>query len=711
MQQSLVSVPYRPSSPITGGDAAIYRGRNMLLRGQLGNLFYAAYNGSEDINEQLPAVALTGTLAFSPASLTVTGTGTAFQSELHTGQMIFVDGERGLVVNQILSQTSLTLYLPPTTTETTATGYRVPNLFALDVDRASLLWGNATMSDKGNIIAVGDGELYVNGAVLPGGSLDATKRVQIALYDSTTGNYSVEELGWDAAPDTTNTAITVVGSGGTKNMSAGFYSFRLAYYSDITNGYSAPTPVLLSGGTAGYQISAANSTFNFNFGSTSAPPDKATGYIVYATTFSNSSDQSAVNSIQGPWFELRRIPFTELSGGVYTGQIAFDYVDADLSPDAVSFELDAPPDADWVSLFTGYLSLISTNGKGINVSGKERETSPGPFIAPQFGDNIDAYPATFRVATEKGETIIGFLNAAGRMFPMTANTLQASTPTGLPSSPFTLRPFWQRGFATPYNLMCIDDTLYGFTTKGPYRSIATGDAAEASNDFASSVDAQMSSWSPGYVFVDYDPKNSAICYFNSCCSQNEQGYWETEVYLYSLKINDWTPPVLLTSTTRDMIVTGTAKVHNTLYFVAGGRVSDSIEPVFDTFAFDTGTDISVPWFLAWQFMDAGIELTPKVIRKLRPRGAFTSATMQVYGVTPDAEIDIDDLEAGSNPLYETALDTTTAVTQYPVFKTRVKDALLYTVRLEGTSVSDGTLESLDQVHEVSLEVEPVGQIR
>jgi len=697
-ETTLTSVPYRPSFPLTGAGSYIYRGQNMLLRGAQGQMFYSAYNGSEDINEPLPVSVLTGTLNLDPSTNVIIGTATAFLDELHIGQPVFVSGDRMLVVNTIQSQTQFTAYLPPTVTDATATAYKTRNLFSLDTKRGSLEWGNACLTDKGNIVAVGDGELYVNGAVLSGTSLTATRRAQIALYDSTTGNYSVEDLGFDVAPNTVNTAITVVGSGGTKNMSLGYYSFRIAYYSDVTNGWGNPTATLLSGGTAGYQITAANSTFLFNFGATSAPPSKATGYIIYASSYSGSSAISAVNAIQGAWYELRRVPFTDLSGGVYSGTIAFDYVDNDLSANLVAFDLEPPPDAEWVSLFTGYVNLISTNGQGVNTGDRVASTSPGPYIAPMLASNIDAYPDTQKVPTEKGETIIGFLNAAGRMFPMTPNTLQASTPTGLPSAPFTLRPFWQRGFATPNNLTCIDDTLYGFTTKGAYRSIATGDSAEASNDFAASVDAQTSEWSPGYVFVETDPKNSAVCYFNSCCSQNEDGYWESEIYPYSLKIYDWMPRILLTSSTRDCIVTGISKVHNALYFVMGGRVDGEADS-FRTYSLDTGSGEAIPWFLCFSFLDGDVELIQKVLRKLRVKGAVTNGKIQVYVVSPDSDIDIDDLTTGNNPAFEINLDTSAVVKQYEVIKCRVK-GLMWAIRIEGVSVSDGTVESLDQVHEI-----------
>lgn len=686
----------------------MYRGENMLLRGQNapGGLFYAAYNGSKNINEPLPHVALTGTLAYSPASLTITGTGTKFQDECHIGQMLYVGAGRPLVVNTIQTQLSMTVYLAPTTTETTKTAYRVPNLFSLNLFRASLLWGNASLTDKGNIVAVGDGELYLNGAVLAGSSLTAARRAQIALYDSTTNSYTVTDLGFDVVPVTDHTDVTVVASGGTKNTSVGFYSFRLAYYSDITDGYSNPTPTLLSGGLTGYNITVANSTFSIDFTSDVANrPTKATGYIIYATSYSGSSAQSAVNSIQGAWFELYRVPFASLVSNVYT----FDYVDDDLSPSIVAFDIDPPPDAEWCSLFTGYLNLISTDGPGVNSGDRVLTTSPGPFIAPMLANNIDAYPATERVPTEKGETIIGFLNAAGRMFPMTPNTLQASTPTGLPQSPFTLRPFWQRGFATPDSLICVDDTLYGFTTKGPYRSIATGDSADASNDFASSVNAQMADWNPGYVKPCFDPKNSTVWFFHSACSQNEQGYWETEAYPYSLIIYDWMPRVLLTDPTRDMIVCSAATVHNSLYFVAGGRRQGTTDQ-FDTFEFDAASG-SVPYYIAYSYQDSSVEAVSKVIRKLRPRGAFNNAKIQIYVVTPDEDIDINDLETGQNPAFEMALEDSAIVKQYQIFKTRARNALLWTVRIEGISVSDGTVGSLDQLHEIFVEVDVAGQIR
>lgn len=704
---TLKSVPFRPSSPITGDSSFIYRGENLLLRGQIGNLFYAAYNGSEDMAEPIPTGPITGTFAYSPSSLIVTGSGTKFQDELHLGQMFKpVGAGKALVVSTIESQTSLTLCAFPDTIETSVSAERTPIIFALDTKRGTLWHGNATLTDLGNILAVGEGELRLNGAVLPGDSLNATRRAQIAIYDSSTNTYDVVPLGFDEVPLTVNTDVTVVASGGVKNMSPGYYSLRFAYYSDTTDGYGNPTATLLQGGTDGYHITVANSTLVVDFtDDVGNRPAKATGYITYGSAFGGSSDISKIDAIQGGWFEIQRTPFTSLVSEVLT----FEYTDFDLGT-LVTFDNDTPPDADWISLFAGYVNLVSADGKGVDTAGRELATSPGPLIAPMKGDNIDAYPASYRVPTEKGETIIGFLNAAGRMFPMTPNTLQASTPTGLPTSPFTLRPFWQRGFVTPYNLTFIDDTLYGFTTKGPYRSIATGDSASTSNDFASSVDAQMATWNPGYVFMETDPKNSAVCHFHSCCSKNEQGYWESEIYPYSLKIFDWMPRILLSDPHRDMIVSGVANVHNNLYFIAGGRREDDTDQ-WSTWRFDTKGGGDVPYFLAWSYLDSGVEYIGKVLHKLRLKGKFTSAKIQIYAVYPDSDIDINDLMTGDNPIFEMNLDDAITIRQYEVIKCRVKNALMWTVRISGTSQNDGTEESLDSFQELAVDYSISGQMR
>jgi hypothetical protein len=705
MELTLTSVPYIPSSPLTGGESlVVYRGKNMILRGLAPRLYYEVYAGSENLSEPIPAVALTGTLAFSPSSLTVTGSGTLFLSELHVGGQIVKANGEVLSVVQILSDTEFLTGRLPITTEAAVTGYRCPNLFPLDIKRGSQLTGNALHYDRGTILSVGSGTLYVNGAVLAGTSLTATRKPKVALYNSALQTYTVEDIGFTTVPTIANTDVTVVGSGGTKNMSLGYYSFRIAYYSDATSGRSNATDVLLSGGTAGYQITLPNSRINFDF-SGDVRPAKATGYIIYGTAFAGQSSTSAVNAIQGGWFQIGDpVPFDDL----VANQLTLDYVDSDLST-LVSFDNDPPPDAELFGSLDRYPVLISTNGAGVGNLTRKRSTNPGPYVSPIKAENFDAYPDVMKVPTEKGEIIIGAISAAGRIFVLTSNTLQAVTLTGLPSAPVTCRPFWKRGFQGANNLVFVDDTLYGFTTAGVFRSIAAGDEGSESHVFASDVESDTAGWHGSYVFVAHDPKNEQVCFIYSASRQNAFGYWETDILPYSLRQQQWQPPVVLSSATRDMTVSGVATVNGHLEFIAGGRRA-AMADQWDTFRYDTGSIEDVDWYIAFNYTDLGTEYTAKTIRKTRIKGKFTDATVQIYTISPDSAISIDDLETGTNPAYEYALDNSTTVTQYGVNKSRVRNAMMCTARIEGTSNWDGVSEK-DQFHELACEVEVYGQMR
>lgn len=674
------------------------------MRGLNPNLYWEAYSGSENLNEPIPAQAITGTVSFGTTSNVVTGAGTAFLDELHIGQFLQAANGEILVVGKLVTDTSFLNARTPTTTAAAQTTVRCPNLFALGPNRASQLTGNGSQWDKGTILAVGSGTLYVNGAVLPGDSLVATRRPQVALYDASTQTYDVQTIGFDDVPNVTSGNVTVVASGGTKNMSAGYYSFKVAYYSTITTGYGNPTATLLSGGTTGYHVTVANSTIRIDF-SGDTPPSKADGYIIYGSAFNGTSDISAVSAIQGGWFQIGDpVPFSALAGGVWT----FDYVDADLSFLA-SFDNDAPPDAEMYGSIDRYPLLISTNGPGVGSGDRTLTTSPGPYVSPIKALNFDAYPNTFKVPTERGETIIGVVGSAGRLFVLTPNTLQAVTPTQVPDFPFTCRPFWKRGFQGPYTLAFIDDTLYGFTSAGMYRSIASGDEGQESHVFASDVESLTANWHGGYVFVAHDPKNEEVCFIYSAARKNADGYWETDIFPYSLRQEAWQMPVVLSSTTRDMAVTGAATIDGHLCFIAGGRRAATTAQ-FDTFRYDTnGSSQDVDWYIAWNYMDNGAELTAKTVRKLRPKGLFgDGATMDLYLTTPDTAVDITDLETGANPTFTTSVPSSTTVTQYGVTKCRARNGMMWTSRLSGTS---NVAVGLDQVQELSLWIDEYGQER
>lgn len=796
-QAVLTALPFKPSSSLRGAESALYRASNVKVRGDgTGDqLFLEAYAGSENLNEPIPTVILNGTLAFSPSSKIITGTDATFQTDLHQGQELLCSNGEVLLVQEILTQTTFINGRLPLTTQTAATANILPELATLNTNRAAAIRVSVLHYDRGTILGVGQGTLYVNGEVLPGDSMTLGRRAQVALYDSATNTYDVQNIGFDEIPNVTNTDVTVVGSGGTKNQSLGYFSFKVAYYSDITSGYGNPTDTLLDGGLTGYLLTVPNSTFNFDFtADVSNRPAKATGYIIYGTTYAGSADISAINSINGAWYEVVRVPFTSLTAE----SIAFDYIDSEVGA-FVSFDNDSPPDAEFFASLDRYPFLISTNGKGVDTTGREASTSPGPYVSPIKADNFDAYPNTFKVPTEKGENIIGVVAAAGRIFVLTANTLQAVTPTGLPSAPFTCRPFWQRGFANPYNLVFVDDTLYGFSGHTAFRSIATGDGGGEAHAFASDVEQQMASWGAGYVYLAHDPNNEEVCFVSSAVRKNDEGFWETDIYPFSLTKGFWQPVVTLTDPERDMIVSGVATVAGHFEFICGGRtgntvivvtgagsiavngnytargtssgkpyynletypdnisqysiywdgvnwiitdITDSVyyaaesvatpdlvttwiqdtglapvptvtsapEVIMDTWRYDTGAGQDVPWYVTWTLDDSGVEMIGKIIRKLRPRGKFTNAKIQIYGALPDSDVDVTDLETGNNPLFEADLDDSTVVKTYGILKTRVKDLSMWTVRLEGTANWDGLTEK-DQVHEIALQIDVSGQER
>jgi hypothetical protein len=568
-----------------------------------------------------------------------------------------------------------------------------------------LLNGNALLTDQGTILCVGQGVLLVNGVPLTGDSLIASRKAQVALYDAPTMTYDVQDVGFTTVPNITGANITILAGGGTKNMSLGYYSFHVVYYSTKTAGFGDPTDTLLDPVThEGFKITAVNSRFDIDF-SSDVPPPKANGYIIYGNPYSGSSDNSRVSAIQGPWFAIGDpVPFTDLIGGHYT----FDYVDFDLDANSpVAFNNDPPPDAEFYGELDRYPFLISTNGPGVGSGSRSVSTSPGAFVSPIKAENFDAYPFTFKVPTEKGETIIGVVSAAGRIFVMTANTLQAVTPTGLPSAPFTCRPFWKRGFQGQFSLCFVDDTLYGFTSAGVFRSIATGDEGNESHEFAASVEAQMAGWNGAYVFVRHDPKNEEICFIYSAAQQNDDGYWESLIYPYSLRFNDWQIPIVLTSETQDMVVSGAATVHGHLELIVGGRTAGPSS--WKTYRYDSPGGEIVPAYVTFTYQDGGAEMTAKCIRKMRPKGKFTSAKMQIYATTPDSDVDVTDLETGANPAFEVSLTDSTVVKQYEITKTRVRNAMMWTARLELSA--DTSDDVLDQIHELAIELDSYGQLR
>jgi len=673
--RSLKASPAVPSSPRTGGEGAtLFRGQNFLLRGQAPHFYLEVYGGSQDLSETIASTALTGTLGLTASSKTVEGTGTSFLTELHPGQFILANGDL-LVVDEIVSATRFIAARAATATVSGVTGYRCPVLFEMGNKRGSLLRGNAIEFDKGNILCVGDGVLRVNGSALQGSSLSASRSSKLAVYDPDTGDYSVYTLGMD----TPATPTAAADSGGTKNMQAGVYSLIIVPARSETKGYNNPSNkvevTLVTGERIRLSLPAMDTVNGQN------------AWRIYGSLVTPNQ------GLNGPWYYVRTITTDDVSAG--GGNYYVEYLDAEIAVnELLTFNNDAPVDAEFIGTLSGYPVYVSCEGKGHSAASS---TSPGPFIIPAKPRNFEAAPLEFAVSPSPPETIIGCVSALGRLYLLTYNTLQIAQFIDLPKQPITIRPFWKAGFTNPYQLIFINSTLYGMTTAGPTRSIADGDEGSEEQNFAADIEEISRTWVPNHVLVREDPQNSAVCFFHSADSLNSSGYWTTTIWMYMLKQRAWSLPIVLTSTTRDMIVSGVATVGRYLEFIAGGRVSGgSVE--FKTYRFDVVTGEPVPAYAAWQFMDEGEELIDKEVGGLSVKGKLTSATAGVHGAGSGEAISTTILEAGNSGSKSgsIALGTLASVIVGEWKKLKVKGMALWTVRIDTTWSGSGTKDRLDE---------------
>lgn len=124
-------------------------------------------------------------------------------------------------------------------------------------------------------------------------------------------------------------------------------------------------------------------------------------------------------------------------------------------------------------------------------------------------------------------------------------------------------------------------------------------------------------------------------------------------------------------------------------------------PITRTMRFGAGTTGN-SWYLVASVSDSGHELRSKVIKAVRAIGKFTDAALQIYTWDLTQNINVSDLEAGTNSTTgDIALTDTTGVQQTPRFQLNAPNAVLSTVRIEGTW--DG-VSPADQVHELEYEV-------
>jgi len=524
-------------------------------------MYWRTYAGETSLDEDLPLVAITGTLALTEDSTTVIGTGTLFNSELHLGQFIkaidFGTASWLLVVRRIVSDTEMVVWKAPDTTISGITGWQMPVMFAVNDLRGTALRGNVLKLDRGSYLGVGKGIFRVSGQALPGTSFTLSRTPSLALFDPLTGDYDPFPLGFS---DATAPGLAAVG-GGTKGMQGGIYSAVVTEARKETGGYGNPS--IKAKVTIG-----TNDKITFTF-----PPLNTSGAnarIVWVTTF-QATLTADLNYEEGPWFRYILLDDTQVP--VAGGTFDLEWLDAEVeNNELVSFNNDAPTDAEFVELLNAIPVWISCQGQGYDTH--PEATSPGPFICPAKPNNIEAAPLDIAFSSSPPETILGSVSAQGRIYLLTINHLQIAQATPSDAVPILIRPFWKDGFANPYQLVFVNGNLYGYPVAGPSRSVGDGDEIEAERDWAADVYEIIQTWNPGQVLVGYDPENDMVVFIHAADELNDAGYWTSRMLGFGISQNFWVFDRVITSDTQDMIVSGVATIGDRLELLIGGAGGD-----------------------------------------------------------------------------------------------------------------------------------------
>lgn len=368
--------------------------------------------------------------------------------------------------------------------------------------------------------------------------------------------------------------------------------------------------------------------------------------IKIASTAANAKARTAFNITAGGNCNARALDAND--------KTFIEYLDAEMGGVA-SGDNDSPVEAEFVSEFANRRFLISSLGAATDTN--RLGTSPGNYVIPAKEGNPGAFPAKWRVSV--GEEITGFAGGVGRLFCLTESSLPFVTPTGrselaqlLPTGldmPFTSRPFWTKGSLSPDSLIVIQGDVFVYTGRTILRSPTNADTNVTPFEIGLPVADLTENWFDGFPLARHCPKNQELVIISSATHKNDAGYWVSQLLPYSLQKNEWQPVIELSDDTRDMIVCGAATVGGRLDMLVGGRVASSTETL-STFRYDEAAGVPVQWYIAFQPSDMGEERRQKAIRRLRVTGRSAAAIIQVHGARAGGDIDIDDIEAGTNSL-------------------------------------------------------------
>lgn len=130
-----------------------------------------------------------------------------------------------------------------------------------------------------------------------------------------------------------------------------------------------------------------------------------------------------------------------------------------------------------------------------------------------------------------------------------------------------------------------------------------------------------------------------------------------------------------------------------------GRGPEVVPPAADetsTFTFDEG--LGNEYFIVLQLSDYGDELRDHLVKAFRVTGKVTNAKVKIYKYGPLENVEMSDLETGTNSATGAIiLSDTTAVQQSRRFPVNVKNAKGSTIRIEGNWPGTGDRDRVDEV--------------
>jgi len=197
----------------------------------------------------------------------------------------------------------------------------------------------------------------------------------------------------------------------------------------------------------------------------------------------------------GPFYFLMDIPTS--TGTVIDQDIEYsDFdLDGDIEPPT---DHDPPPSCDYVVALGQVILAIGPDG-----------------IRPSIPGNPEAFPASYFIALNPPETIVGFAGrpTEGELYVWTNNSLQSIVLTGSESVPVLTRSIWpQLGIQSRHGGAFADLEFYCFS--GQAGIIRLGIDSGADTAFATPVReyVRRQNWDPTQVMVGYDPTYDMVVY-------------------------------------------------------------------------------------------------------------------------------------------------------------------------------------------------------